>query len=85
MKTCITGKRIYQTQTMAEDALIEANIRFDYASGFGPVGVYKCDDCGLFHLTSQGPVNERLAKAKNEGTLDRQKVAEQWEQKLKKK
>ena len=76
---------MYQTQMLAEDVLIETHIRFDYAPGFGPVGVYRCDECGLFHLTSQGPVNERLAQFKKEGNLDRQKVAEQWARKLKKK
>jgi len=81
MLTCSTHKKVYQTQEIAEEVLIETRIKFDK----GPVAVYKCEDCGYYHLTSQGPVNERLAKYLASGKIKRQKEANDWLNKLKKK
>jgi hypothetical protein len=80
MVGCVTQKKSYRTREIAEDALIEAWINFDYRSGNGPVAVYQCDDCGEFHLTS---MNERLTNAINSGFVKRQKEANQWSNKLK--
>jgi hypothetical protein len=84
MVTCITHKRCYQTKELAEEALIDARIRFDYSSGHGPVALYRCDDCGYYHLTSSGPMNERLADAINKGTVNKHKQAADWLRKIKK-
>jgi len=70
---------------MAEDALIEARAKFSYAPSSGPIAVYQCEDCGFFHLTSKGKMNERLAKQLGEGKIDLQKEANRWLDKLKKK
>ena len=75
---------MYLTKEIAEDALIEARTNFEYASGSGPVSVYQCEDCGYYHLTSKGPVNEKLAKFLAEGKIDRQKEANRWLRKIKK-
>jgi hypothetical protein len=83
--TCISGKRIFASQPMAEDALIDLWSRNEYAPGQAPVSVYKCDDCGEFHLTSRPPMNERLARAISSGEVKRQRDAHNWEQRLKKK
>jgi hypothetical protein len=83
MVGCVTQKKSYRTREIAEDALIEAWINFDYRSGNGPVAVYQCDDCGEFHLTSTGSMNERLTNAINSGFVKRQKEANQWSNKLK--
>jgi hypothetical protein len=83
MDHCVSGKRMYLTRETSEDALIEAWTRFDYIEGNGPVAVYKCEDCGRFHLTSQGPMNERLSAALASGTIQRQKEADRWLDKLK--
>lgn len=84
MKKCVTGKRLYPSQQFAEEALIESYIHFEHRTGGGPVAVYQCDECGEFHLTSRGPMNERLAKLLADGTIKRQKEASQWQNKLKK-
>lgn len=84
MTKCITHKKCYATQALAEDALIEAHIQFDYASGHGPVAVYKCDDCGEYHLTSRGPQNEKLSSYLKDGHIQRQKEANRWLDRLKK-
>jgi len=83
MKTCITGKKMYLTQSMAEDVLIETCSRFEFASGSGPIAVYRCDDCGYYHLTSRGPMNERLAKFIADGKLSLEREANRWIDKLK--
>ncbi len=84
MKRCHTGKRLYHTEQLAEDALIEAHIHFDYRSGGGPVAVYQCDECGEFHLTSREPMNARLAQQLKDGTIQKQKEASRWQNKFKK-
>jgi hypothetical protein len=79
---CISQKKTYPTASQAEDALIDAQIRYDYTSGNGPVAIYKCVDCGQYHLTSKGPVNERLAKLIEQGKIKSQKEANRWIDKL---
>ncbi len=84
MLKCSSSKRAYLTAELAEDALIEAHIQFDYRSGQGPVGVYQCETCGQFHLTSKGLLNEKLADYQRNGKIKNQQQANQWLAKLKK-
>ena len=65
---------------MAEDALIEARTRFVHNSA---VAVYQCEDCGQWHLTSQGEMNPRLKKLLEDGTIRKDREAFNWEIKLK--
>ncbi|HRE67206.1 MAG TPA: hypothetical protein PLM56_17355 [Cyclobacteriaceae bacterium] len=81
---CPSGKRSYISEALATDALIEAHIQFEYRTGNGPVAFYKCEDCGAYHLTSNGVMNTRLAEALANGTIKRQKAAAGWNDKLKK-
>ena len=74
---------MYPTQEVAENALIETWTRFDFTPDNGPVAVYQCEDCGQFHLTSRGPMNETLSLALREGKIARQKQANQWAHKWK--
>ncbi len=84
MKKCVTGKRLYHSQQLAEDALIESHIHFEHRAGGGPVAVYLCDECGEYHLTSRGPMDERLSKLLADGTIKKQKEASQWQSKFRK-
>ena len=83
MIKCSSTKRVYLSQAMAEDALIEAHSSFHYRKGQGPVAVYRCDDCGYFHLTSQGMVNPRLSQWLAEGKIGREREARHWLKKIK--
>ena len=83
MRSCPSGKITYSSIAMAEDALIDLWSKGEYTSGNGPVAIYRCDDCGLYHFTSKGPMNEALAKAISSGYIKKQREAYQWEQKLK--
>ena len=84
MKPCTSAKKMYPSLEIAEDALIEARTQFDYQVNQGPIGVYLCEDCGYYHLTSQGKMNENLAAQLKDGKIKRQKEANQWMTKLKK-
>lgn len=75
---------MYFSKELAEEALIGAHTAYTYANGQGPIAVYQCEDCGEYHLTSRGPMNERLAQYIAEGKLKRDKEANQWLGKLKK-
>jgi hypothetical protein len=85
MDRCVSGKRMYPSQEIAEDGLIEVWTRFDFGPANGPLSVYRCEDCGYYHLTSKGPMNERLAQALRDGRVDRQKEANRWAQRIKRK
>jgi hypothetical protein len=83
MIKCVTQKKVYLTQELAEEALLGARTRFEYTTGQGPVAVYRCEDCGYFHLTSKGPVNATLAQHLKDGKIDREKQANEWLNKMK--
>ena len=83
MPTCRTGKRIYETESLAEEALIDAHSRNHY-SGTGPIAVYKCEVCGYFHHTSKGPMNKHLTEAIASGKIRLQQQANEWSRKWKK-
>jgi len=84
MKSCPTGKKAFASLEVAEDVLIETWSRFEFAPNQGPIAVYKCDDCGYYHLTSQGILNEKLKKKLEDGSIARQKEANRWLDKFKK-
>lgn len=77
---CPTGKRLYFDQSTAEEALIEARIRFEHNSA---VNVYQCNDCGQWHLTSKGEMNSTLKTLLANGIIHKERQAFQWNMKLK--
>lgn len=83
MLTCRTGKRVYQTESLAEEALIDAHSRNRY-SGTGPISIYQCKECGYYHFTSKGPMSKRLADAIASGKIMLQQQANEWSRKWKK-
>jgi hypothetical protein len=83
MLKCQTGKRVYITESLAEDALIDAHSRHQY-SGTGPIAIYQCEECGYYHFTSKGEMNKKLAEQIASGKIKRQQEANQWMNKLKK-
>ena len=83
MIKCSSRKKVYPTLEMAEDALIEAHVHFDYGTRSGPIAVYECEDCGYYHMTSKGTMNLKLVAYQNAGQVRRQKEANHWLDKLK--
>ncbi len=84
MLKCVSNKKVYPSKEIAEEALIGAHTQFEYKVGSGPVAVYQCEDCGNFHLTSRPPMNQKLEQLINEGKIQRQKEANQWLNRIKK-
>ena len=82
---CASNKKVYPTKEIAEDALLEVYMQFEYPRGNGPIGVYQCEDCGYYHLTSKGVMNERLSQLLSSGKINRQHQANQWLDKIKRK
>lgn len=85
MRKCVTQKRIYDSYDSGVSALIDAQTRFDYAKGQGPVAVYQCEECGYYHLTSQGKMNDTLEQYLADGKIKLQKEADRWLDKLNRK
>lgn len=54
MERCTSGKRIYESESLAEEALIQNHIFNNYRAGEGPRNFYPCEDCGYWHFTSKG-------------------------------
>jgi hypothetical protein len=65
--------------------LIELWSRNEYSSVSAPISVYRCDDCGNYHLTSRPPMNPRLSEAIASGKIKLQREGNKWLDKLKKK
>lgn len=83
--SCPTGKRLYLTHELAEEALVHAWSTFHYSAGKGPIAIYQCEDCGYFHFTSKGEMNKKLADLLREGKISKWREASDWERKLRKK
>jgi hypothetical protein len=82
---CPSGKRVFSSQQIAEDVLIECWIKNDYAAGQAPVAVYQCDDCGNYHLTSGGAMNPKLSELLSDRTFKLKREAARWSEKFKRK
>jgi len=84
MKKCSSGKKTFESKELAVDALLHARSTFNYSSGNGPIAVYKCEDCGYFHLTSKGNMDEALDAHLKNGKIKLQGEANYWLDKIKK-
>ena len=83
MVKCPSGKRVYDRPEWAEEALIDAHTVYEFSPGQGPQAYYLCEDCGYYHLTSRGPINERLAEALSNGTIKKMREANNWKDRWK--
>lgn len=81
---CVSGKRMFLTEQLAEDVLLETYIRYNHSSSQqGAIAIYRCDDCGQYHLTSRGPMNAKLQAAIADDSIKRQQEANHWLNKFK--
>lgn len=77
--TCPTNKRGYPTENIAEEALIQARIQFEYNTA---IAIYECGDCGQWHMTSKGEVNRKLKELLDTGEIKKERNAMHWGHKL---
>lgn len=75
--SCPTHKKLYPSEHIAEEALIQARIRFDSNTA---ISVYQCNDCNSWHLSSKGDMNPKLKEAIKSGKLDQEKKNLDWEE-----
>lgn len=75
---CVSGKKMFASQQIAEDVLIELWSKNEYVERHAPVSVYKCEDCGYFHLTSRSPMSESLSSALKSGKIKLNREANKW-------
>ena len=85
LNSCPTHKKTYPTEAIAEGALIAAWVAYNYTQGNGPIGVYVCEDCGAYHLTSKGLINKKLEEYIASGKIRRDKDVNTWLDKIKRK
>ena len=75
---------MYLSKEIAEDVLIELWAKHDYPENRAPLDVYQCSDCHAYHLTSRGPMNERLSKYLSGHRSKLDKEASKWLDRFKK-
>ena len=78
---CRSGKRAYQTEQEAEEALLGVRINF-YHDASGPVNYYLCEDCGSYHLTSTGTTHPMLDDEDVLARIKLERESQEWERKL---
>ena len=76
---------MFLSESIAEEALISAWITYEYTHGNGPIGVYLCDECGSYHLTSRGPINKKLEASIASGKIQKSKEVNAWLNKIRRK
>lgn len=80
---CQTGKVSYDHEEIALEALVQNRARYNHTEGSGPINIYQCEDCGSFHFTSRGPMNQALASDENLARIKLGRQASFWEDKFK--
>lgn len=79
---CVTGKRCYEDEAIAIEALIQHHVINNYESGEGPINVYECQDCGNWHFTSKGPKNAIFKDDSVIKKIENERRGLFWERKL---
>jgi hypothetical protein len=83
MAGCISGKSIFQSKELAEEALIQNHIRNNHREGSGPINVYECRDCLNWHFTSNGNVSPLLLDSEIKKRIAKERTALEWEYRFK--
>ena len=83
MSGCSSGKRTFETESLAVEALIQNHIINNYRANEGPVNVYECPECGYWHFTSKSARHSLFDDPEIMKTIAREKQAHNWERGLK--
>jgi len=79
---CTSGKRCFEEEFLALEALIQNHIINDYPDGDGPLNIYKCTECANWHFTSKGLPHDVLTDPEMIARIMKEKRANYWERKL---
>lgn len=82
MNNCPSGKRSFDNQELAEEALIQNHIRNYHRTNGGPINIYSCRDCGVYHFTSKGEIHNLLLDEGSKERIKKEQQADFWERKL---
>lgn len=82
-KGCGSGKRLFESEAIALEALIQNHIVNTYNVGEGPRNVYLCNECGSWHFTSKGETHSFLDDEETMAKIKKERIASHWERKLK--
>lgn len=83
LNKCISGKRSFENEAIAVEGLIQHHVINDYPAGQGPINVYQCEHCGMWHFTSKGPKNAVFDEPEIADRIKKERRANYWERKLK--
>ena len=75
---CVTGKNGYYAEAEVQEALIRSQINFIQ----GAINYYVCNECGEFHLTSQGERHPLLRDPKVQERIKQEQRTREWEGRL---
>ncbi len=82
MYCSVTRKVAYDSEVLAEEALVSHHIRQFHRQHSGPTNIYQCDHCGSWHFTSKGERHPALDSQEERQEMDRLREALHWERKL---
>lgn len=77
---CVTGKNGYYAEAEVQEALIRSQINFIQ----GAINYYVCNECGEFHLTSQGERHPLLSDDEVQLRIKQERLSQDWEGRLRK-
>jgi hypothetical protein len=79
MIDCPSRKIIYYSEKEAKEFLIMLHVKYQNSS---TRTFYTCDQCGYFHLTFLGEIDDTLKQAEQVGRIDQLREADYWIRKL---
>ena len=77
--SCSTGKNGYYTEEEVQEALIRSHIKFPKPAN----SYYQCNECGEYHLTSQGTRHPLINDPKVKERINREQRTQDWEGRFK--
>ena len=82
MKCRVTGKVSFDSEIIAEEALLSHHARQFHQEGSGPINIYECQHCGCWHFTSKGEIHPELQSESTKERLAKERLGYHWERKL---
>ena len=79
---CVTGKTVYDSEDLAQEALIQNRIRNNHREGSGPINIYQCKECNQWHFTSKGEVASFLKDPEVAARINNERKMFDWSQRI---
>lgn len=79
---CSSGKKCFELESLALEALVQNHIINEYPRDEGPINIYECEKCGYWHFTSKGLKHTHLEDPEIQDRIKKERQANYWERKL---